>query len=303
MGSSGYPKLFQNNKAVVTLASNLAQLTFVKFVSRFTDKFTLYCRLAKVVNIVLLICTVIAYLFLQYAGEVYHTLDMVLWGLLFASLLFYALCYHLYKKHTKQLTQRLFDEQMDIEKYNLRFLEKQHELTIVNTLEYNLYLANFLVVTFILSGIQFGLTIGAIAEWSSTTNYVIAYISGALSFIAMGFPFAYNILTKLSHIYLFRTNETDLKLIGKPIAFTCVGEFKPNIIAPRYYQIIQETISTSRHANYVVQLIKVIDYSANKYEYSVIKIDYLSEIKNHILSETDYQSVVSALRKNGFVIQ
>lgn len=280
-----------------------AQQSFVKFVDKFTHKFTVIWKVAKIINIMLLIGTVVAYLFLQYAGEVYHTLDMVIWGLLLASLLFYTLCYHLYKKHTKQLTQRLFEEQIDIKNYNLKFLEQQHQLTIVNTLEFNLYLAKFLFTTFILSGIQFTLAVFAIAEWSSTTNYVVAFISGALTFIAMGFPFAYNIITKLSHIYLIRSNNTDLKLIGKPIAFTCVGEFNPKVIAPRYYQVIQETISTSRHANYVIQLIKVIDYSANKYEYSVVKIDYLSEIKNHILSETDYQCVVSALRKNGFVIQ
>lgn len=280
-----------------------AQHSFLKFVERFTYKFTVFRKVAKTINIMLLIGTVIAYLFLQYVGEVYHTLDIVIWGLLLASLLFYTLCYHLYTKHTKQLTKRLFEEQMDIKNYSLKFLEKQHQLTIVNTLEFNLYLAKFLFITLLLSGIQFTLALFAIAEWSSTTNYIVVFISGALTFIAMGFPFAYNIITKLSHIYLIRSNNADLKLIGKPIAFTCIGEFNSNIIAPRYYQVIQETISSSRHANYVIQLIKVIDYSSNKFEYSVIKIDYLSEIKNQISSETDYQCVVSALRRNGFAIQ
>lgn len=260
-------------------------------------------KVAYITNTMLLIGTVVAYLFLQHAGEVYHTLDMVIWCLLLANLLFYMLCYHLYKKHTKQLIQRMFEEQMDIQNYKLKFLEKQHQITIVNTMEFNRYLAKFLFITYILSVIQFILAVFAIAEWSSTTNYLVVFISVVMTFIAMGFPFAYNIVTKLSHIYLIRTNESDLKLIGKPIAFTCIGESNPKVIAPRYYQVIQETISTSRHANYVLQLIKVIDYSANKYEYSVIKIDYLSEIKNHILSETDYQCVVSALRKNGFAIQ
>ena len=280
-----------------------AQQYLERFSDKFTRKSTMVWKVAKTLNILLLIGTVAAFLYFQYAGEVYQTLDMVIWGLLLASLLFYTLCYHLYKKHTKQLTQRLFEEQIDIKNYKLKFLQHQHQSTIVNTLEFNLYLAKFLLITFILSSIQFTLAVLAIAEWSSTTNYVVAFISAALTFIAMGFPFAYNIITKLSHIYLIRSNNTDLKLIGRPIAFTGIGDFNPKVIAPRYYQIIQETISTSRHKNYVIQLIKVIDYSANKYEYSVIEIDYLSEIKNHIHSETDYQCVVSALRKNGFVIQ
>lgn len=256
----------------------------------------------KWLNIVLILGLISAWYALQFMGEVYHTTDIVMWCLLLASLLFYALCYHLYKKHTKQLTNRLFEEQLDIKHYNLKFLEQQHETTIVNTMGFNLYLAKFLFITILLSLVQFCVTIIAIAEWSSTTNYLVAFFCGLLTFIAMGFPFAYNIITKLSHIYLIQSNEPDLKLIGRPIAFTGIGEVNPNIISPRYYQVIQETISTSRHANYVIQLIKIIDNSKSKYEYSVIRIDYLSEIKNHIISETDYKAVVSALRKSGYAI-
>ncbi|MCP0917717.1 hypothetical protein MUB04_14375 [Acinetobacter indicus] len=283
-------------------SNNEANQPFVKFVDNFSTKFKRISGFAKWFNITLLVGFIAVYLGLQIAGEVYSTTDLVMWSLLLASLLFYTLCYHLYKKHTKKLTKRLYEEQMDIRKYNFKFLEQQHQITILNTLQFNLYLANFLFITLLLSVAQCWLTVVAIVQWSSTTNYLVAFICGFFTFIAMGFPFAYNILTKLSHIYLIRSNDSEIKLIGKPIAFTGIGEISPKIIAPRYYQVIQETISTSRHANYVIQLIKVIDHSKNRYEYSVIKIDYLSEIKNHIHSETDYEYVVSALRKNGFAI-
>lgn len=275
-------------------------------ISTFMQKFANCFKFLKIIQIILiifLITTLFAFtIYATYKGFSLSHFDKVILIALGLCQGFIALSIGIYIFRTKKITQQLYDELKDIVSYKYHFLYMQHQHTILNTLNFNKYMMIIGLLAIILLSIQTTLTIWGVSQWSSTANYTIMIFNFVMLLICIGIPYAFNSLLKLSHHHLLQTNGAPIQVLGKTILFTGTGTHDdPNVISPRYYQIVREIIGNGQHFNYVVQKITIIDHYSKKYEFQNYRIDYLRELKS-IISGQDYKAVEVALLKNGIHI-
>lgn len=273
-------------------------------ISNFISGFARHYKVAFKVQIFLVISYIIGsitYVLINaWYGTIFSSLDKLILCVLGICQILITLALGIYNHHTKTICSQLYDEHMDIIKYKYSFLVEQHQHTIKNTLNFNRYmmLAGFVAITVL--GLQSSFTLFALNYWSSTALYAVILVSIVMLLICIGVPFAFNAILKLSHHYLFNTNGSHINVLGKTIAFAGLSN-DPNIISPRYYQVIRQIVGNGQHSNYVIQKITIIDQSSHKYDYQVFQIEYLKELKD-LISTQDFKAVESALLKNGIHI-